>query len=76
VCGGAFHSLALAGPQGKVFAFGRSDSGQLGLGQDGLDAGEGGCTRGSILFFLFGGGGFVSCRGGGGVIMRLVSSLV
>ncbi|EKU23126.1 regulator of chromosome condensation -like protein, partial [Nannochloropsis gaditana CCMP526] len=35
VTGGAHHSMALAGPTGKLFAFGRSDSSQLGIGRAG-----------------------------------------
>lgn len=35
VTGGAHYSMALSGPTGKLFAFGRSDSSQLGIGREG-----------------------------------------
>lgn len=31
--GGAHHSMALSGPTGALYAFGRSDSSQLGIGK-------------------------------------------
>lgn len=33
VTGGAHHSMALSGPTGQLWAFGRSDSSQLGIGR-------------------------------------------